>query len=165
MLSEMEPPAWAELKAEMDKEGECRQQVRLDMRYVGQSFELQIPTDLVSQEATVQAFHNQHRARYGHADLSEPVEATALRLTVTGVKPAARLRFPRPRGPLRLSEKPASTVVRAGLRPRSFGARNWQKGKQSLARRFLCSRTRRPFFPKGGRVRPMPMAICGFSLG
>jgi len=59
----------------------------LDLRYVGQSYELSVPleTPLTSEavQAAVDAFHDAHRQRYGHADPEEPVEAVAVRVRGT----------------------------------------------------------------------------------
>ena len=67
-----------------------------DMRYVGQGYELTIPwsgleideASLVMAEA---AFHDAHRARFLHADPSEPVEIVTLRVAARGrlERPAA----------------------------------------------------------------------------
>jgi N-methylhydantoinase A len=66
-----------------------------DMRYVGQGYELTIPwsgLDLHNDSlaACIAAFHEAHRARFLHADESEPVEIVTLRV-------AARGRLERPR--------------------------------------------------------------------
>ncbi len=55
----------------------------LDLRYEGQSYEVSVPveTPITSTHIAdaVQAFHDRHRRRYGHADPDEPVEVVALR--------------------------------------------------------------------------------------
>jgi len=55
----------------------------LDLRYVGQSYEVSVPmkTPITGAHVAdaVQAFHDRHRRRYGHADPDEPVEVVALR--------------------------------------------------------------------------------------
>ena len=63
----------------------------LDMRYVGQSFELRVPVAKQSLRATCIAFHSAHRARYGHSDAKEPVEITAARLIAVGRNEAPQL--------------------------------------------------------------------------
>lgn len=60
----------------------------VDVRYVGQSYELTIPLrgDAIGSEsvaATVDAFHERHERRYGHAIRDEPVEFVTLRVTGT----------------------------------------------------------------------------------
>jgi N-methylhydantoinase A len=69
--------------------GEPQVQRSLDLRYVGQQFDL--PVDLEQGELTpehlswaVQAFHHQHERIYGHAFPGEPVELVNLRVTVVG---------------------------------------------------------------------------------
>ncbi len=58
--------------------------LELDLRYAGQSYELSVPlappitSDHVAE--AVNAFHERHRERYGHADPDEPVEIVALRV-------------------------------------------------------------------------------------
>jgi N-methylhydantoinase A len=56
-----------------------------DMRYVGQEYSVNVavgePADLAAVEA---AFHDAHRARYGHATPSAPVEFVNLRLAAMG---------------------------------------------------------------------------------
>jgi N-methylhydantoinase A len=58
-------------------------EVELDLRYVGQSYEVSVPvkTPITGPHVAnaVQAFHDRHRQRYGHADPNEPVEVVALR--------------------------------------------------------------------------------------
>jgi N-methylhydantoinase A len=73
----------------------------LDLRYVGQSFDLRVPVvDGNNIAATITAFHHAHKARYGHADPKEDVEAVALRLVTVAqnarVAPSADL--PQTRG-------------------------------------------------------------------
>jgi N-methylhydantoinase A len=63
----------------------------LDLRYVGQSFDLRVPLAGSDLSATIAAFHTAHRARYGHADPREPVEAVAARLIAVGTLPRPRL--------------------------------------------------------------------------
>lgn len=82
-----------------------------DMRYKGQGYELMIPwvgldIDEASLAASVAVFHEAHRARFLHADPSEPVEIVTLRV-------AARGRLERPvvadhKPPLEGEEAPTS---------------------------------------------------------
>ena len=57
----------------------------LDLRYTGQAFDLRVPVvgrnDI---SATLTAFHRAHKARYGHSDIREAVEAVALRVVTVG---------------------------------------------------------------------------------
>ncbi len=71
-----------------------RHETFLDLRYAGQSFDLRVPFDPAEPWAATAVFHSLHRARYGHADMSEPVEVVAIRCVLTGTMPLPRLRFP-----------------------------------------------------------------------
>ncbi|MCW3474943.1 hydantoinase/oxoprolinase family protein [Limobrevibacterium gyesilva] len=63
--------------------------VAADMRYIGQSYEIDVAVepdwltsgDLASISA---AFHQRHRAMFAHADAAAPVEIVDLRLTIAG---------------------------------------------------------------------------------
>ena len=52
----------------------------VDLRYVGQSFELSVPYG----DDIVAAFHKAHEARYGHALHDRPVEVVTVRLQAIG---------------------------------------------------------------------------------
>ena len=71
---------------------EIRFEARLDMRYVGQAFELSVPFgDALTSIADVErAFHRAHEARYSHA-VEDPVEIVSFRLSAYGVVPKPRL--------------------------------------------------------------------------
>src|SRR5439155_15857365 len=62
-----------------------RFEARLDMRYVGQAFELSVPfgEDLTSIAEVERAFHRAHEARYSHA-VEDPVEIVSFRLSAYG---------------------------------------------------------------------------------
>jgi len=68
-----------------------RVQASLDMRYVGQAFELSVPFDagLAAMKDVDRAFYAAHEARYAHAT-ADPVEIVSLRVSAYGVgaKPA-----------------------------------------------------------------------------
>jgi N-methylhydantoinase A len=57
----------------------------VDLRYVGQSYELSVPVsapvDRESVAVAVDAFHDEHERLYGHAMRGDPVEAVTLRVT------------------------------------------------------------------------------------
>jgi len=81
----------------------------LDLRYVGQSYELNVPveTPLTSDavKAAVAAFHERHRTRYGHADPDEAVEVVAVRVRGrVKVPPPERPREPETDQPLEEAE-------------------------------------------------------------
>ena len=82
----------AEGAAELRREGVADEAIefvrRLDLRYVGQSYELTVPAggDLAER------FHAEHDRVYGFSAESEPIECVSLRLTTVGriAKPPAR---------------------------------------------------------------------------
>jgi N-methylhydantoinase A len=55
---------------------------QLELRYVGQSYELTVPAEDV--EAAVAGFHAEHDRAYGFSSEDEPVELVNLRLTAVG---------------------------------------------------------------------------------
>jgi N-methylhydantoinase A len=84
--------------AELAREGVPREQIefdrRLDLRYVGQSYELTIPAgdDLVGR------FHAEHDRTYGFSAEGEPIECVSLRLTTVGLIEKPPLRRLEPAG-------------------------------------------------------------------
>ena len=59
----------------------------LDLRYVGQSYELTVPCPPLGAnvaQAAARRFHRAHRQRYGHSDPSQPTEVVAARLKAIG---------------------------------------------------------------------------------
>src|SRR5207237_2133055 len=76
-----------------------RQEVerRVDMRYIGQSYELPIPLPGSGDEAwagLVPAFHAEHLRRFGHSDPTAPIEVVSFAVTATGLIDTPEL--PRP---------------------------------------------------------------------
>ncbi len=79
---------------EMKPEGFTPEQLKidrsLDIRYEGQSYELNIPyltetgTSARETQALIQKFHTAHEQRFGYARTDAPVEVVNLRLTATG---------------------------------------------------------------------------------
>ncbi|NKC31214.1 hydantoinase/oxoprolinase family protein [Falsiroseomonas selenitidurans] len=67
-----------------------------EMRYRGQSFEIEVPLqeswiEAGDLAAMTEAFHQAHETLYGHADRGAPLQAIALRIVVAGTVPAPRL--------------------------------------------------------------------------
>ena len=83
-LADAAEAAATDVRATLADHGPPALALELDLRYEGQSYELSVPVDAPltgdAVEAAVQAFHNRHRERYGHADAQEPVEVVALRV-------------------------------------------------------------------------------------
>jgi N-methylhydantoinase A len=88
--------AFSELEAagaaDLAREGIAREAIeferRLDLRYVGQSYELTIPAG----DGLLERFHAEHDRTYGFSADGEPVECVSLRLTTVGriAKPPVR---------------------------------------------------------------------------
>jgi N-methylhydantoinase A len=86
--------------AELEAEGLAREAIesvrQLDMRYVGQSYELTIPTlgpvDSARVASLGERFHAEHDRMYGFSAPGEPTECVSLRVTTIGriAKPALR---------------------------------------------------------------------------
>ncbi|MFQ5897771.1 MAG: hydantoinase/oxoprolinase family protein [Candidatus Methylomirabilia bacterium] len=102
-LSEVEPlrEIFTQLKADAEarlrREGFAPSDIRvtcsLDLRYLGQAFELAVPVDPAAMTATGTAsdFHPRHLQAFGHADESGEVEVVNVRLTAYGLVPKAGL--------------------------------------------------------------------------
>ncbi len=91
-------PVFAELaatgEADLAAEGIAPEQIRierlLDLRYVGQSYELVVPYhgDL---EATLAGFHAAHERRFGYSDPAERVQVVNVRVKARGVATPPRI--------------------------------------------------------------------------
>jgi len=83
---------------EMAVEGFAARDVRierlLDMRYIGQAFELTV----AAAGDFVRAFHHAHERRYGYADTTRAVEVVNVRVRMVGVTHKPGLPRSRPRG-------------------------------------------------------------------
>ena len=67
-----------------------------DMRYRGQSFEIEVPLQLEwirtgAIESMLAAFHAEHERLYGHSDRKAPVQMISLRMVVVGAAPQPEL--------------------------------------------------------------------------
>jgi N-methylhydantoinase A len=74
-----------------------RIEMRVDLRYIGQSYELPIPLAAFTDNewaALAPAFHAEHARRFGHSDPAAPVEAVSFAVTATGLIDTPEL--PRP---------------------------------------------------------------------
>lgn len=75
--------------------------VSADMRYRGQSFEIDTPLSVDAimhsdAQALRNAFHQEHARLYGHSDLDAPVQIVALRLVIVSETPKPELRHIEP---------------------------------------------------------------------
>jgi N-methylhydantoinase A len=86
----------------------AREQIALDLRYVGQEFTLSVPVTLRQlkagdRKAVRKAFDALYEHRYAHHSPDEPVEMVNMRLGIVGKR--AKLKFPR------LREGPAAAAA------------------------------------------------------
>jgi len=79
LFAELEDGARSLLRAQGAANGAIGMRRRFDARYRGQSFELEI----AGEENAAQAFHGEHRRRYGYAVEDECVELVSARLVAT----------------------------------------------------------------------------------
>jgi len=86
-LRRLQRQAEAFLRREGFQASEQRFEHRLDLRYIGQAYDLSIPAD----GDYVAAFHRAHERAYGHADAERPVEIVSVRCRATGISPRADL--------------------------------------------------------------------------
>jgi N-methylhydantoinase A len=96
-----------------------------DMRYVGQSYEIEVELDprwldAGDRAALAAAFHRGHERRYGHADARAPAEIVDIRVQMRGVMPRVPLAevpagsgspVPRSRRTVRLDGAPVTAAV------------------------------------------------------
>ncbi|HJU48146.1 MAG TPA: hydantoinase/oxoprolinase family protein [Gaiellaceae bacterium] len=92
-FTELERAGRAELEREGVAPGAIEFVRRLDLRYVGQSYELTVPWG----DELLERFHAEHDRVYGFSAPGEPVEAVSVRLTSIGriAKPPPRRLEPR----------------------------------------------------------------------
>jgi len=91
LFADMEGGARRQLELDGFAAADHRMVRSLDLRYRGQAFELSLEIRGESPDAVAAAFHQRHRAMYGHADPSADIELVNARLSAYGVvaKPAA----------------------------------------------------------------------------
>ncbi len=92
VFEEMERKAYAMLRSEGVEETNIKIVRMLDMRYLGQAYELTVPYQ-GSIVRTVEAFHERHRERYGYDLRGEPVIVVNARITAYGI--VAKPQLPR----------------------------------------------------------------------
>lgn len=136
----LEGPALAQMAAEGFAPGRVRLVRLLDLRYVGQAYELTVPFagDFVG------AFHRLHHRRYGECDARRPVEVVNVRLRARAATPKPDL----PRAPRGVADPSAALV----------GTRHIFCGGRSLPARFYRRERLRP----GNRLRG-PAVVSEYS--
>jgi len=117
--SELEAQARAWLVAEVGTDADAEIDISADMRYRGQSFEIDTPVERAWLEAGAidslsQAFHKEHERLYGHGDASAGVQVVAMRLVITSRTPKPELNH---------------IAQGAGVPPRESTLRIWLEGQ------------------------------------
>ncbi|MDR7401270.1 MAG: hydantoinase/oxoprolinase family protein [Armatimonadota bacterium] len=120
---DLEREAVRQLRHEGVPEAQILLQRQLDLRYLGQSYEITVnaprPVERTSLNSVVEAFHRRHAEIYGYAAEREPVEVVNARLTATGIVEKPALARPGGRG----SQAPGD--ARVGERPVYFEGSGW----------------------------------------
>lgn len=129
-----------QMRAEDFSNGSVKITRTLDMRYAGQSFELNVPfrADFVA------AFHRAHERRYGYCDRSRPCEVVNVRARFAGETP--KFNLPRLKG-----AGPSPAAALAGPAPVLFGGRRMRTAIYDRARLL------------GGNRIPGPAIVTEYS--
>jgi len=95
-LSALEAEARAWIIKEISSAAAAELIVSADMRYRGQSFEIDTPLSAKAvatgdTEAISDAFHLEHQRLFGHCDRTSPIQVVALRLVITSPTPKPEL--------------------------------------------------------------------------
>jgi N-methylhydantoinase A/oxoprolinase/acetone carboxylase beta subunit len=106
LLRPLEQRARRELAAEGFRPADMRISPYVDVRYIGQSYEITVPFA----PGYVKQFHARHQRAYGYADPKRAVEVVAVRVRAAGLTAKPRLPFARPRRHFR----PAPAAARDG---------------------------------------------------
>jgi N-methylhydantoinase A len=98
-FAQLRAQAEAWLEGEAGADAQVRYEWSLDLRYVGQNFELIQPCPSanvfpLTLEAVIEAFHRRHREFYGYDMAGQPVEIVNLRLVATVARPEPPLERP-----------------------------------------------------------------------
>jgi N-methylhydantoinase A len=109
-FARLEAEAMRWIREDQRFRGEVTLRPSAEMRYRGQSFEIEVPLERAwlaraDLGAIAEAFHRTHERIYGHADAEAPIQAIALRMVVEGT-------VPRPRFPEQPRETGAPTPLR-----------------------------------------------------
>lgn len=131
--------------------GRVRFERTADVRYVGQSFELNLPFGA----GLARAFHAAHLQAYGYEDLSRGIEVVTLRLRATQGVPASPSgrgkRIPRPAVPTRSRLFERGRWVECEHIPREALTAAWRSGP-ALVLEYSAT----TYVPAGWRVRLDP---------
>lgn len=91
-FARLEAEAMRWIREDQRFRGEVTLRPSAEMRYRGQSFEIEVPLERDwlargDRAAIAGAFHRTHERIYGHADAEAPIQAIALRMVVEGAVP------------------------------------------------------------------------------
>ncbi|HXO62991.1 MAG TPA: hydantoinase/oxoprolinase family protein [Candidatus Acidoferrales bacterium] len=114
----------AQAQRVLDAEGFSRDKIHfqhsLDMRYLGQAYELNIPISQVGRigHGVIQAFCRAHEMRYGYHHENKPMEIVNVRCRATGIteKPPSQKLAPRSRAEPLLPEQTMDLAFHEGTR-------------------------------------------------
>lgn len=147
-------PLMARARRDMSGEGTLPRRVRfvrsLDLRYAGQSYEIEVPFG----PRYAEAFHDAHRRCYGSADVRRPVEVVTARLRAiaSGGVPVSR------------ALQAAARATRETLRGNGARLFSAVPGRTTV---YWCGRPRLATVHRrvalGGRPCRGPAVICEFS--
>ena len=84
VLADLENTGIRELEAQSLSQGSVTTEYLLDMRYLGQSYEVTVAVQDLRKEHLTQAFHEAHGRLFGHTAEQEPIEIVSYRVRCTG---------------------------------------------------------------------------------
>jgi N-methylhydantoinase A len=131
------------------------------MRYVGQSFEI----DVRWGRAFKQAFHKAHRERYGYADKARATEIVSLRLRATGITDKPRLARSSSRSASKIEPSRATSVYLAERASRVpvYERENLRAGQKARGPAIITEYGSTTLIPAGRSVEVdswMNLIIC-----
>jgi N-methylhydantoinase A len=142
-----------EMRAEGFAAGQVRIERLLDMRYVGQAYELTVR----AAGNFVQSFHRAHEQRYGYADVNREVEVINVRARLRGATPKPALPKSRNAG----SRVRANAIVEhrfvviagRGRRTAIYDRAKLRAGNRFLGPAVVAEYSATTFVPPGWRAR------------
>lgn len=143
-----------ERTARRDFAGSGRPQLRrmLDLRYVGQSYELTVPLRGRNITGAVRAFHRRHHERYAHSRPDAPVEIVVARLMASVEQPSVP--DVRPPAAGRPEPRPAQVVVGGEFKPaRVFSRAELPVGFRARGPLLVVQDDATTWAPPGWRVQ------------
>jgi N-methylhydantoinase A len=151
-LGRLERQAAAFLRREGFEASQQRFEHRLDLRYIGQAYDLSIPAE----GDYVAAFHRAHERAYGHADARRPVEIVSVRCRATGISPRVDLpKLPRARegAVARPSAIGKSHLAKKQQRVAVYERERLRAGEQFAGPAIVTEYSATSLVPEGWRAR------------